>query len=113
MTKVRVLIKKFGLKLWTSGNAEPIATEKPYNFPPGHDYIRPRATLSPWLIDPEFQRVWKIVEPMTHFISPVSGWDSVTMDIYRAWQLYDLAQKTDALPGEPVEVGVFCGASAC
>jgi O-methyltransferase len=67
-----------------------------------HSVIIPWATYSPWLRDPEFLAMFKIIEGHT------------LVDLYRCYDLWMLLeQASKAGPGDIIEVGVWRGGTAC
>jgi O-methyltransferase len=62
-----------------------------------HSTIETYATYSPWLGDKEF----------TALIQQIA--DSTLVDVYRLWELSQLAQQVADVPGDVLEVGVWRG----
>jgi len=65
-----------------------------------HEQILPKATYAPWRADPAFLALHEKVR------------GSTLIDIYRLYELYDLAGWTGASAGDFLEVGVWRGGSA-
>ena len=66
-----------------------------------HETIVPNATYSPWNTHTEFQEVFAVASQRT------------LIDIYRAYNLWDLVTQTNQLEGDILEVGVWRGGTAC
>lgn len=64
-----------------------------------HSQVIPQATLSPWLIDSEFLKVYENVKSRS------------LKDIYRLFELWSLMVQVRDLAGEICEVGVWRGGS--
>lgn len=62
-----------------------------------HHRVLPFATYAPWLDTPEFLEVWKLIERYT------------LVDIYRCFELWELAKSCARLEGDFLEVGVWRG----
>ena len=62
-----------------------------------HEKIEPYATYAPWRADPEFLA---LVDNLA---------DSTLVDIYRLYELWELAIQVKDLPGDVLEVGVWRG----
>jgi O-methyltransferase len=63
--------------------------------------IVPSAFYAPWLSDAEFMRIYEAVRGHT------------LVDIYRCFELWDLARQARKLPGCLVEIGVWRGGTGC
>lgn len=65
----------------------------------GHEYesCLPVATYAPWNTDAAFQKVWQSIRGNT------------LVDIFRCWELWQLAQQTSSSSGAILEVGVWRG----
>lgn len=72
-----------------------------YNPAYYHETIVPNATYSPWKTHPEFTEVYDVASKRT------------LIDIYRAYNLWDLVTQTNHLAGDILEVGVWRGGTAC
>jgi O-methyltransferase len=59
--------------------------------------IRPLATYAPWLDDMEFQRIYAAIRGNT------------LVDVFRCFELWELAGQVGHLPGDVIEVGVWRG----
>lgn len=68
------------------------------NFP--HEQIVPKATYAPWRIDSAFMQLYEKVR------------DKTLIDIYRLYELYELAGSLGGVAGDFLEVGVWRGGSA-
>ncbi len=66
-----------------------------------HSHLTPAATYSPWLSDQEFLRAYQQVRRFT------------LVDIYRCYELWELAKQTSRVDGAIVEVGVWRGGTGC
>jgi O-methyltransferase len=66
-----------------------------------HSRVRTGATYSPWLSDREFLNAYQAVKEFT------------LVDIYRCYELWDLAKQTARVEGCIVEVGVLRGGTGC
>jgi O-methyltransferase len=66
-----------------------------------HSHVLPFATYSPWLGDMEFLAVRRAIE------------DHTLIDVFRCYELWELAKQTVHLPGAILEVGVWRGGSGC
>ena len=62
-----------------------------------HTHLLPEATLSPWAADAAFLRLHALVKGHT------------LVDIYRCYELWDLARQMAETPGDVLEVGVWRG----
>jgi O-methyltransferase len=62
-----------------------------------HGIISPRATYSPWLVDVPFRELYEGIKPYTK------------VDVYRCYELWQLAQEVRRLKGNYLEVGVWRG----
>lgn len=65
----------------------------------GHEYesCLPVATYAPWNTDADFQKVWQAIR------------ENTLVDIFRCWELWQLAQQTRSSSGAILEVGVWRG----
>lgn len=63
--------------------------------------VLPEACYAPWLSDGEFAKVYAIAR------------NNTLVDIYRCFELWELAKQAAALPGDFLEVGVWRGGTAC
>ena len=63
--------------------------------------VIPEATYSPWLQDEEFLAAYREVRANT------------VVDIYRCYELWQLARQLARIDGDILEVGVFRGGSGC
>ena len=66
-----------------------------------HSDLRIGATYSPWLSDKEFLNAYAAVR------------DYTLVDIYRCYELWDLAKQSAAVEGSILEVGVWRGGTGC
>jgi O-methyltransferase len=66
-----------------------------------HSQVRPPATYTPWLADTEFLAIRKAIE------------DHTLIDVFRCYELWQLAKQAVRLPGAILEVGVWRGGSGC
>lgn len=66
-------------------------------------HSRPRvgATYSPWLSDREFLKAYEVVKAFT------------LVDIYRCYELWDLAKQASSMEGSILEVGAWRGGTGC
>lgn len=62
-----------------------------------HSRVLPLATVSPWLDDVNFKKVYELVKSNT------------LVDIYRCYELWQLAKQLEYVPGDILEVGVWRG----
>ena len=65
-----------------------------------HSVVRPVATYSPWRADLEFQKAFELVRPNT------------LVDIYRCYDLWNLAARRMALSTRRRSTGAWCGISS-
>jgi O-methyltransferase len=65
-----------------------------------HETFVPNATYSPWKTDQEFFTLYNLIKERT------------LVDIYRAWQLWNLVIQVNHLKGDVLEVGVWKGGTA-
>jgi O-methyltransferase len=65
-----------------------------------YESLRPWAAYAPWRKDGEFMRIYNIVAEYT------------LVDLYRCWELWDLAWQCARLPGDFLEVGAWRGGTA-
>jgi O-methyltransferase len=63
------------------------------------ELVQPRATYAPWAADADFDSVYSLVRANT------------LLDVYRAYELWQLVAQVRAVPGALVEVGVWRGGS--
>jgi O-methyltransferase len=66
-----------------------------------HSRLRTGATYSPWLSDREFLNAYQAVKGFT------------LVDIYRCYELWDLAKQAASVEGAILEVGVWRGGTGC
>jgi O-methyltransferase len=66
-----------------------------------HSVVAPAATLSPWASDQEFLEVYQLTK------------DNTLVDVYRCYELWDLARQSMRRPGCILEVGVWRGGTGC
>jgi len=66
-----------------------------------HSVVKVRATYSPWLSDREFVDVFKAISKFT------------LVDIFRCYELWDLAKQARHVEGAILEVGVWRGGTGC
>ncbi len=66
-----------------------------------HAGVRPLARYSPWRVDDEFRRLYKVIS------------SSTLVDEYRCCELWRLAKQMNRFPGLFVEVGVWKGGTGC
>ena len=66
-----------------------------------HSRVRTGATYSPWLSDTEFLEAYGAVKDFT------------LVDIYRCYELWDLAKQAASVEGSILEVGVWRGGTGC
>lgn len=74
--------------------------EKPFKIDEAylsHSRLLPNATLSPWLNDIEFMDCFEKIKKNT------------LVDIYRCYELWDMAHQLRDVPGDVLEVGVWRG----
>ena len=65
----------------------------------GYEFVFPRALYAPWTSDKEFLGVFDRVRRNT------------LIDVYRAYELWQLVEETASVPGAYLEVGVWRGGS--
>lgn len=66
-----------------------------------HSRLMPAATYSPWLADAAFTAVYQRIKKFT------------LVDIYRCYELWELAKQSVRVDGAIVEVGVWRGGTGC
>lgn len=66
-----------------------------------HKKVLPGATYSPWLNDAEFVRCYEAIKQNT------------MVDVYRCYELWQLARQTASISGSVLEVGVWRGGTGC
>jgi O-methyltransferase len=66
-----------------------------------HSHLTPAATYSPWLSDPGFMGAYQQIRKFT------------LVDIYRCYELWELARQSSRVDGAIVEVGVWRGGTGC
>ncbi|HVB35269.1 MAG TPA: TylF/MycF/NovP-related O-methyltransferase [Patescibacteria group bacterium] len=66
-----------------------------------HSKVRVGATYSPWLSDREFLNAYRAVKGFT------------LVDMYRCYELWDLAKQAGRVEGSILEVGVWRGGTGC
>jgi O-methyltransferase len=66
-----------------------------------HSTVNPRASYSPWLGDTAFLCTWEAVRGNT------------LVDVYRCFELWNLAEQVKPVPGDYLEVGVWRGGTGC
>ncbi len=66
-----------------------------------HSRLRPGATYSPWLSDQAFLKAYEAAR------------DSTLVDIYRCYELWDLAGQAASVEGSILEGGVWRGGTGC
>lgn len=66
-----------------------------------HSKVRIGATYSPWLSDSEFLDTYAAIRDFT------------LVDMFRCYELWDLAKQTELVEGSIVEVGVWRGGTGC
>lgn len=94
---VRSALKTLGLEIRRTRSRDP---DLPWTNPPyslKHQRIRPKATYSPWLGDPEFLCIYNKVANHT------------LVDIYRCYELWSAAKSLRSIDGDILEVGVWRG----
>lgn len=77
--------------------AEPMEVFEGYSY----SQTNPRATYSPWFDDKEFMQVYGVIQ------------SSTLIDMYRLYELWTLAESSNRVGGDIVEVGVWRGGSGC
>jgi O-methyltransferase len=63
----------------------------------GHSVVLPKATYSPWLDDKDFLDVYQQVK------------ENTLVDIYRCYELWNIAKQANKIDGDAIEVGVWKG----
>jgi O-methyltransferase len=66
-----------------------------------HSHLNPAATYSPWLSDSQFQQAYQRIRKFT------------LVDIYRCYELWELARQSSRVDGAILEVGVWRGGTGC
>lgn len=66
-----------------------------------HCNVRPNATYSPWLSDKQFMAAYEQINTFSY------------VDIYRCYELWDLARHSANVDGAILEVGVWRGGTGC
>jgi O-methyltransferase len=66
-----------------------------------HSKVYPVASYSPWLSDFEFQETYELMKHNT------------LVDLYRCFELWQLAKQAASIPGPIIEVGVWRGGTGC
>jgi O-methyltransferase len=66
-----------------------------------HTHLNPAATFSPWLSDPDFMGAYQRIRKFT------------LVDIYRCYELWELARQSKRVEGVILEVGVWRGGTGC
>lgn len=97
---MKKLLEKIGKKIYRMMGYEIGLTKlKIYEGPLPQAIIRTRSTYSPWETDPEFQRIYRMVENFTK------------VDHLRCYELWQLVEETSFLEGDIIEIGVWRGGS--
>jgi O-methyltransferase len=66
-----------------------------------HEVVIPSATYAPWASDPEFLRVYELIQQNT------------MVDKYRCHELWSLVSELSSVQGDILEVGVWRGGTGC
>lgn len=96
-TMVKSALNRLGIGVYRTNRKGVIWSNPPSSKK--HQRVLPNATYAPWLSDRSFLRVFESIK--RHSL----------VDIYRGYELWDLAKQIKNVPGDILEVGVWRGGS--